>query len=134
VADIEEAVRDRLAADATVAALVSTRIYGQKLPPGTTLPALTFFRVGPSRRVSAMGGDTGLAVARFQVSSWAETYDALVTLAAAVRGALKRMAGSIGTPAVTVDACFLENEIDLDDPDAKIRQRPQDYEIWYQEG
>lgn len=110
----EEAVYARLTAHAGTAALVGARVYPLKLPQTPTLPAVTYQRISATRE-SAMGSDTGITRARFQVTSHAASYSGVKALAEQVRQALQRYSGTSAT--VTVHDCFLENEIDLFDQD-----------------
>lgn len=129
MATAEESLVARLEAVSGVTDLVSTRIYPDKLPQSATLPAITYQRISTIRE-TAMGNDTGIARARFQVTSFAATYAALKGVTEAVRAALQRFRGASG--GVTVDDCFLENELDLysgDEDEAGVYAVAQDF-IW----
>lgn len=131
MAELELAVYDRLRADAAVSALVGTRIHPNVLPAGSTLPAITYFRVSATR-VGALGADSGLAQARMQVSCWASTNLGMTALAKAVRDALKRLAPGAYS-GVTIEAIFQDDGPDIYEPDSQTYQRPLDFLVWFQE-
>lgn len=136
MADLEEALRDVLVGTPAVTAIVGTdpgsRIYPLTRPPKSALPALTYGRVSTTR-ISSFASDTGLLRARIQVSVWAETMAAVWDLATVVIAALKRLTGSVGSPAVAIDTVLLVNEgPDIYEPDASLYQRPLDFEVWHQ--
>lgn len=124
---IETEIRTRLAADATVSGLVSTRIYAVKLPQKPTYPAVTYSRVS-GERLHNLGGTSGRARMRLSISSWATTYVGAQALAAAIRASLDGFNGTL----TTIDAVILiENEIDLseDEPNPDLYRILQDYMV-----
>lgn len=87
-----QAVCSRLEAVTAVTDLVGTRIYPVVLTQGTAYPAIRLATVDQPRN-SMIGGDTGSLVwPRIQIDSYGETYASAASVAAAVRGALKRQA------------------------------------------
>ena len=130
---VEEALYHRLANFAGLAALVSTRIYPMRLPPAVTLPAVTYQRVS-GVRVQSLGGPTGLASPRFQISVWASTYSAAKAVATQIRYALDGFQGNMGaSPFINVGGITLENELELIDPDTQLFHIPSDFTIWHAE-
>lgn len=73
-----------LLADASVAAVVSTRVYPLELPQDATLPAIVYSDLG-GPRAHSLAGDSGIGRARVQVDMYAATLDAANALAVLVR-------------------------------------------------
>ena len=95
MANIGKAIQTILASDSGVSALVSTRIYPDRLPQNVTYPAIVFEHNG-ERSDEHMGGLSGLADSYFDVFCWAKSRLATVDLADAVRLALSRYNGTAG--------------------------------------
>lgn len=93
MADIGAAVRAVLAADASVAALVSTRIYPDRLPQNVTYPAITY-EINFNASYEAMDGILGLAESFVEVVCWSATRLQATALAEAVRLALTSYQGT----------------------------------------
>jgi hypothetical protein len=103
---ITEALRTHLLADAAIAALVGTRCYPLRLPQKVTMPAIVLSLISGGRP-GHLRGVGGLARARYQLDSWAQTYDGATALAAVCRQRLDGFAGEWtdgGSPAVVVYA------------------------------
>ena len=126
---VEEQIYTRLSGLAGLAALVDDRIYPKILEQNCTLPAITYQRVS-SERISAMGVDTDIVRARFQISAWAETYTEMVAVAEQIRLALQRYRITTGTK---IDDCFMLPEVDLFEEEIRTFQRAMDFEIIYRE-
>jgi hypothetical protein len=118
---IEADLVAHLLADAGVAALVETRVYPERFPPGGPMPAVTYQRVFGAEGVTHDGPD-GLARARFQVDCWAASYGEAAALGEAVSDALKAFPGA-----------RLINEMDMPEPDVALRRRMIEVSIWHQE-
>ena len=82
-----------LKADATVNALVPDRITPVDSTQGDALPYLVY-RITTSEHVHSHGGASCLANGLFIVTCWADGYDAVWTLAEAVRTALTGRSGT----------------------------------------
>jgi hypothetical protein len=82
---LDEFVFAALTADATVAGLVGTRVYPQKLPQSPTLPAITYSIVS---RVPTEA-NTELFECRLQIDTWATSYAGSNALAIATLKALR---------------------------------------------
>ena len=131
---IETEIFTRLTTFAGLSALIATRAYPNVMPQGVTYPAVTYRRVSATR-FPAMGADTGLVRARFQVDSWAVDYAGVRVVAEEVRKALQRWTNPTGT---VVQDTFVVNEIDLFEPsvdtdDAGLQHVATDFEIFYEE-
>lgn len=130
---LEEALYHRLANFSGLASLVSTRIYPMRLPPAAVFPAVTYQRVS-GVRVQSLGGPTGLAAPRFQISVWASSYSSAKAVATQVRLALDGFQGNMGaSPYINVSGITLENDLEMIDPDTQLFHIPSDFTIWHQE-
>ena len=126
---IEQALRAVLVADAGVLA-ITTRVYPNYIPQSPTWPLIVYQKIsGP--RDHDINGPTGKAHPRFQLESWAKTYDGAKSLANAVRLALD---GNIFTEgAVTIGSIVLQSEFDVYEPDVKCHKIVMDFNIWHTE-
>jgi hypothetical protein len=84
---VEEALTTKLRADATVAALVGSRIYPVKAPQATTSAYLVYDLLGGEDH-TAHDGFGGLRSGRISYSCCAPKYGEAKAVAEAVRGAL----------------------------------------------
>jgi hypothetical protein len=109
----ESAIRKLLIDDATVAALVSTRIYPEGGAPQTPpLPFIVTKRISRSH-FHHMGAAGGLAIARVQVTSYAKSEGEVETLADAIREALDGYRGTVtNTDSLTIKMLHLDNDLD----------------------
>lgn len=108
------ALRTRLAADATVAALVAARIYRNLAPQGAAAPYLVGQMIS-APRVATLDGPTGLVTARVQWGAWATTPAAAEAAIDAVRASLDGFAGTIA--GTVVQGCTAADQFDLYDPE-----------------
>lgn len=127
---IESDLRTFLLAQPAVSALIVDRLYPARLPQGATLPAVTYQRIAGTPVISHDGA-SDLARARFQFDCWAETYDAMVGLAKAVRVALSGHRGYMGTNPAT--AAGVLNQIDFPESEPVLWRRMIDAVIWHRE-
>jgi Protein of unknown function (DUF3168) len=123
-------LRDALAADAAVAALVGGRIYDRRLPPGAAVPAITL-RTVSRKDVRSQDGPSRLARPRVQVDSWARTGVEVDELAEAVRLCLDDLTttGEGGT----IQGTFSDASRDVYDPDLKLDGFSSDFLVWHEE-
>ena len=110
---IEAVLFTRLSTFAGLAALVSTRVYPLAAPQNVVLPYLTYRRVS-SVRTSAFGADTNNVTERFQIDVWAASFASARNVAEQVTLAMQRWRNTTGT---VVDDTFIENQIDLYEPE-----------------
>ena len=114
-----------------LAALIADRCYPMTLPQDPTLPAVTYQRIGTISLYSH-DGNTGLYHARWQFSCWSLTYTEGGTgafdVAQQVQEALNLWAASHDK-----EPAFLENALDLYDPETQIYHIPVDATIWWKE-
>ena len=104
---VHKDLRDYLLADSTITALVGQRVYVEELPQNSPLPAITFLRVNVDHDHD-LEGETGLATARFQIDSWADSPLNALALAERVRLRLDGYQGTMGS--TTVQSILLDAE------------------------
>lgn len=121
---IESLVVQRLLADPAVAALVGERVEPLKLPQKPTLPALVYSRVSTKRVLTHDG--PGPERPRIQVDCWASTPREAKDLAAAVRACLD----APELPPGDLLGSFLDNELDLHEPESGLYRVMADYFVW----
>lgn len=125
---IEQALRSKLLADATVLGLVSTRVYPLVLPQDPTYPAITYKRV-TGRDMTAHDGRLGLDRSRFQIDCLDDDFGGATTLARAVMVALNGYRGTVDT--VDIGAIVNESTQDLYDPILEIQKVSIDFWVTY---
>jgi len=130
---IEEALYAHLVADSGVAAQIGNRLYPLVIPQDAALPAAAYQRIsGP--RVLAHDGTLGLADARMQFTSHAETYSDAKALARAIRESVDGYRGVMGgAGGVMVQGCSVENETDSYGPAGEVRTVRLDVFVLYSE-
>ena len=112
--------------------LVSTRIYAVQMPQNAVLPCVTFQHISASRPGRAMVSDANPTEAVFQVSSWAETLDAVHDVADQVKAALDRYSGTLDS--TVVQQVFRDTEqAELWDPATQTYHVPIDFRVFYEE-
>ncbi len=123
---IEEQLSAYLSSAMLTSAIIGDRVYPSRLPQGVTLPAVTYRKISGMREYT-QSGPAGIAQPRFQVTCWADSYLLSKQLANAVRQDLEGSARQVG------DALFLQNEIDLYEPEAQIDTVVLDFLIGHRE-
>ena len=131
---LEKAVRSVLVNDATVAALVVARVYPQRRPMGTAVPALIYQNVY-SETNQAVATQGGLKRTRLSIFCIDRTYAAVKTLRNAVEGALINYSGTL--EGETIDSLRLESAIDIDETNEPAGEFGYfrtilDFVIWHQ--
>ena len=109
---LEKGIRAILIADGTVNGLVSSRIFPQRRPTGTTLPALTYQTVY-QEITEALATQTGLRRSRVSIECTDNTYGDTKTLRNAVTSALIDYSGT--TSGEIIDSVRLEAAVDIDE-------------------
>lgn len=116
---IGDVVYARLAAFAGLTALIGAtppRAYPLRLPQGVAYPAVTYARIGVARP-TAMGQDLGLqSPVRVQLTAWALDYRSAALVAEQLVACWQRFRGTVA--GVEILDCFIDNELDLEDPEA----------------
>ena len=80
---LEKAVRSILIADGTVTGLVSSRVYPQRRPQGTAVPAIVYQNIFEETN-EALATQGGIKRTRLSVEVFDKTYGATKTLRNAV--------------------------------------------------
>jgi len=111
MADIGIALRSKLTGTSAIATILGTRIYPDKLPQGTALPAAVYYGISGTDE-PGLSGLLGRAEQRIQIDAYAETRTAANALATAIRDALtsswgRGQWGPTGAK-VTVSGCVPE--------------------------
>tara|TARA_R110002020_G_scaffold273792_1_gene488959 strand:+ start:7024 stop:7434 length:411 start_codon:yes stop_codon:yes gene_type:complete len=109
---LEKGLRAILIADGTVNGLVASRIYPQRRPTGSSLPALTYQTVY-QEITEALAEQAGLRRSRVSVECTDDTYGDTKTLRNAVTAALVDYNGTISGE--IIDSIRLEAAVDLDE-------------------
>lgn len=135
---VEQAVRERLLADAPLAALVGTRVYMLKLPQKPTLPAVRVQLVDEPKEYHLRGED-GATRARVQVDAYqyetaSDPYDSVSDVADAAHAALSGTTFTDATsPAsVEVTGAFRQSRRVLYEADEfRLIRISQDFTVWW---
>ena len=109
---LEKGIRSILIADVTVSGLVSSRVYPQRRPQGTILPALTY-RTVFQEITEALAEQTGLRRSRVSIDCADSTYGGNKTLRDAVTSALIDYNATISGE--IIDSVRLEAAVDIDE-------------------
>lgn len=126
MAAIEYSLQSFIVGLATAAA---DRVYPQPLPPGVTLPAISYQRIPSGDRVrSHSGGSGGLVMATIQLNAWGADYDTAKNLAGELVAGLESYKGVMGPYSVS---CFVSGDQDLPDPETGWARSLVDLQIWY---
>jgi hypothetical protein len=129
---VEEALYTKLNGASAVTSLLSdaTAIYPAPLTQEVSLSCISFQRIDTPRQY-AHNGYSNLATPRIQVDCWADEFEKAYALANAVRQAVQASTSGWGT--ATVYACFVVDERDSYEEDARVYRRSLDLQIHHQE-
>jgi hypothetical protein len=133
---IEEGLQFYLRGYMGLLALVSTRVYINRIPQEATLPCVTLHRVSTPRVHSHdSSGMTGTAYPRFQIDAWATTYSVAKAITDQLRAALNGYKGTItsGANSVTVQSSLVDDERYDPDLNAGLERISSDFIIWHLE-
>jgi len=125
---IESGLVTHLLRDAAISALISTRIYPEKLPAGSTsnptvMPCLTYQLIDEPLQMTT--DYKQLFRARIQIDSWGGSYKSAHALADAVHDALQGYHGAMGDHNVGV--VLRQSKRDDPIPDIELNRVIQDY-------
>ena len=129
---LENAMFDYLSTDATLSALVDTRIYPAKLPEPVTFPAIAWNRISAERVATydAFDDYDAFVYTRVQFDAWAETYDEAMAVGEALLAALSGYGGVMSGELITAHAI---NEFDDHDSQTKKFRRSLDFRVGYED-
>jgi len=119
-----------LQGNAGLNALVAGRVYAQNLAQKATLPAVVYKQIS-GVRPSTMEGATGLNDGRYQFTAYALDYKTAKQVSQALRQALNRVTGTIGST-VTLDTALLSERDYWDFVTLEYRVEL-DFQIWHRE-
>lgn len=128
---VESALAVELQDIDAVSALIVDRVYPVAAPQTSAQPFLTY------RRVSGVvlythEGESSVQKAYFQISAVAETYAAVITLAAAVRAGLSGRRGLLGDSSVKASGIFFRDPEDSWNQETNLFVRTQECAITFQ--
>jgi hypothetical protein len=130
---IEAGLVAKLTTTAGLTALISTRVYLERIPQGATLPCITYQRIDTPRVLTHdTSGSAGTAYPRFQFDAWATTYASAKAITDALRAALSGFKGTItsGADTVVVQAALVDGETSQPDLEADLARVRSEYILW----
>lgn len=129
---LEQGVRAAAIADTDVNALVSGRIYHERMPQKATMPAIVFSRVSTSQNSLLDGVDT-LTQVRIQFDIYGDTSSSVRDLATKVRTLYNGHRGDLGGAAVQFATLDSELDSGFFDGDEERRRIITDFIFWLHE-
>tara|TARA_R110000765_G_scaffold372450_2_gene462871 strand:+ start:521 stop:916 length:396 start_codon:yes stop_codon:yes gene_type:complete len=129
---LEQGIRAASIADTDVNALVSGRIYHERMPQNSTMPAIVFSRVSTSQNSLLDGVDT-LTQARIQFDIYGDTSSSVRDLATKVRALFNGHRGDLGGAAVQFATLDSELDSGFFDGDEERRRIITDFIFWLHE-
>jgi uncharacterized protein DUF3168 len=127
---IEDAIFTRASGHEGLAGHIADRAYPRRLPEGVILPAMSYGLIDDIEP-QAMGQGTGVTTARFQLTAWAETFDAARDISVEIRAAFKRWRGTWA--GIDVQDSLPAGRVEDNDAEAGLYWRHQDFLISYAE-
>jgi hypothetical protein len=107
---IEKALFAHVTTDTTIATLIGSRLFPNKIPQGASLPAAEY-KQEAGKREHTMTGPVGMVDSKYTIVCYGTGYSAAKELAEAVR---KRLDGYNGiVEGVTIDVIMLIDEFDV---------------------
>ena len=133
---IRGAIYQHLTDDATVSAIVGSKVYHLMAPPGTALPYITFQQIGGEHKHHTTG-ISGLTRGAWQLSCFEDNPIDGDTLSDAVRLRMDKFNGTMGSDgnATTVRDVVLTGDLDvLSSPfaadEALVVNKSMDFDVW----
>lgn len=114
---LDAALYTRATGFAGLTALVSTRLYPDRLPQNPTLPAVVYSRVSGDHGECMESAD-GLGEARFNFTAWATTKASAIAIREQLRLCFQSYVGTLSGIAVTVHQAADTPDIWADGDDA----------------
>jgi len=128
---VEKGVYARMIAVAGLTNLVPVaRIFHEVIDQAAAYPQIAYSRVSTMRH-PAMGANAGVATARIQINSYADTALGALEVSEQVRAALSRWNGTAG--GVVIQAIFDESEHSDYDADIGKHRVITEFIVWYEE-
>lgn len=122
-----------LVADSGISGLVGERIYPRRLPEGTELPAISWFRVSTQRiyTYDPYPETDAWATARVQFNCWSTFEEEADRVGEAVLLCLSGYGSTLGGE--LIGSSFAVNDLDLYDSEVEIFRRVLDFYISYED-
>lgn len=127
MASLEESIVDILTGHAGLTSLVSDRVGPPPLPQGSSLPAISFFRVS-TLAVHAHSGNVGLKRSRMQFDVWGDSVSSVSAVVAQLEDALEHYRGTVA--GVRIDAALSIMDLQRYSPETESYRRIVDFYIW----
>ena len=128
---MESELMTYLAADTTLAALVSTRIYMGRAPEEAVYPHIVYRRIKTSRDYATFGSPS-LFMPLYAIHSISQDHEVTLSVANAIFSALDDYIGSMGTT-VVVHSSLMGDQYDLYDDGKEAFVIVQTCSIWYRD-
>jgi hypothetical protein len=135
--DVESALVAKLAGNAGVAAIVSTRIHPLRIPDSDgniLLPAITYQEISaPITTTHDETAANALTQSRFQINAWATSYAGAVALGKAIFDALEGFSGIVtsGAETYTLQSVLRVDRRKDNDAETGLYWVIQDFMIWH---
>lgn len=131
---LEKAIRSVLINDAPITALLSARVYPQRRPTKTALPAIVYQMVFQSIN-QALEAQSGIRRSRMSIEVMDDTYGDTKILRAAVEAALIDYSGTVEDE--IIHSTRLESSVDIDEANDPASQfgtyrTIMDFIIWHE--
>ena len=108
--------------NAAIVVLVAGRVYPLDLPQLPVLPAVVYQSISTVPTYS-QSGNSNLPQTRVQVSCWATTHTAVISLAKAIKNVLEGR--------TLIGSGFVQDERDVPEPETEYYHRIVDVLIWH---
>jgi hypothetical protein len=136
--ELNDALFSYLSTHAGLLALVSTRIYPDKLPDKITIPAIAFQLISEEETETFRQPTTDLLAGTYSFAVWASTRAAANAVGKQIRAAFKNFSGIMGGAGGVLISAVRKvsriTDVDLTREGAVISYKDiQDFEIWYNE-
>lgn len=128
---IEAALFYKLSHDSGVTSLIAKRIYPVIAPENTKLPYAVYQKIS-NPQMHNSGTDLNGYSPRFQITTYADNYDTVKSVSAAIVTAIKDSKGLWGGESgLNIQRCFWENETEIFDEISKSYGIALDFIIWH---
>jgi hypothetical protein len=127
---VEADIYSLITGDATLTALIGTRVYPNTIEQNATLPVMVYRRIS-AERITAMHQNTGTVRARYQFDVYDDQYtDGLRPVVERLRTVLDRSNGGVSD---SIEHIFVLNETEYYDDATELYRVSIDFEIIYGE-
>jgi len=132
-ANIDKALAHKVKSDAGVASLIGVRFFPVRVPQGQPMP-MAIYQATPGKVTKEHGNPIALPNPRYQITCWAQTFEEVVDIDAAIKKAIdgKREDWGTGLYVTSIQRCQAEvNPRDDSDAVTGLFWRSRDYFIMY---